>query len=88
MPVKLKQRNSTTYAAEELRVDLVRDMSWQTNLEDPERERCLAWAADRFEQCVSQARTQARSTLRTVNEILGKPDMNRADVINAFLGET
>ncbi len=84
---KTATKKRAAVVTEEMLLALVADMSWQTNLNHAERERCLDWATNRFERCACQAQAEARGQLRLVNELLGRPDLDRADILTAFLGE-
>ena len=65
---------------------LAENLTWQTNLNDAEREQCIAWATARLESTLSQGYTGVLGQLRTVNVLLGQNEICRSDVIRAVLG--
>ncbi len=80
-------RNLATDIVEALVTSVGETANWQTNLEEDERDLCLAWAAGRFDSAIKGERTHVLAQLRTVNQIMGQHEIARADVIKAVLGE-
>jgi hypothetical protein len=85
--VRTVTHNLVTDITEALITSLGETAAWQTNLDDDEKHICLTWAARQFDSAIRQARTHALAQLRTVNDLVGRPEITRSDVIKAVLGE-
>jgi hypothetical protein len=79
--------NLVTDIVEALTQAVAESATWQTHLDEHERDICLSWAAQRFTHAIKQTHTHALGQLRTVNELMGRSEIHRADVIKAILGE-
>lgn len=73
-------------AAEALVEGLQEDESWQGNLRDEERKFLLNWASVRLMSAFEAELVHVRGILRTCNQTLGGPALERIDVLRMLTG--